>query len=283
MIVIINDVKGNKVELEISSTKITVKQLKDEYQNKTGINSNNVDFMYNGNKLIDENSLETYNIDDKSTLISLKKHNEDINKNQSNKAELANEKKEKSINSNIINGNNKGNNQESDLNNQNDNKDKEEDSENKIILPKELKKIGILMKILTYKEPDRMNIILNNIKTTNKSLLERIKAKKDMFYEFLQKPITKDELDIFRQNYQDAKNLLDINDNKKREGKIEIFLTQEETDDIKKIRSIGFDLEDTIEAYVKCDLNGEKAITYLLDLKNKKDKDNKDYDINGND
>ena len=152
-------------------------------------------------------------------------------------------------------------------------------NENKINLPKELRNIGIFMKILTYKEPERMNAILNNLKSFNISLLERIKEKKDEFTEFLQKPITQEDLDFFKQNYQDAKNLLDISDAKNREGKIEIFLTQEETEDIQKLKSIGFSLEDSIEAYVINDLNGEKAATYLLN-KFKNYKENKDYDIN---
>ena len=155
-------------------------------------------------------------------------------------------------------------------------------NENKINLPKELRNIGIFMKILAYKEPERMNAILNNLKSFNISLLERIKEKKDEFTEFLQKPITQEDLDFFKQNYQDAKNLLDISDAKNREGKIEIFLTQEETEDIQKLKSIGFSLEDSIEAYVINDLNGEKAATYLLN-KFKNYKENKDYDINAAD
>jgi hypothetical protein len=285
MFVIIRDVKGKKVELEISSNKITVKDLKNEFKKKTGIDSNNIDFILNGSELDNEKTLESYEIDENSIIIYLSKNNLNNNQNQLNNTELEIEKEEKKINSN------NNINQESNLNIKNENKDDDnilneqnnennENDENKINLPKELRKIGIFMKILTYKEPDKMNTILNNIKNTNRSLLERIKEKKDIFIEFLQKPITKEDLDYFKQNYQDAKSLLDIGDIKNKEGKIEIFLTQEETDDIQKLKSIGFSLEDSIEAYVINDLNGEKAAIYLLN-KYKNNKSNKDYDING--
>lgn len=279
MIIIIKDIRGTKIELEISSDKITVKELKNEFQKKTGIETNNIDFITNGNELIDENTLDFYKIDENSTIIYIKKNNDNNNQSQLNNAELEIEKEEKKVDSN------NNINQEINLNikNESNNDNKildEQNNENNKNLPKELKKIGIFMKILTYKEPFKMNVILNNLKSTNRSLLERIKEKKDEFSEFLQKPITKEDLDYFKQNYQDAKNLLEIGDDKDREGKIEIFLTQEETDDIQKLKSIGFSLEDSIEAYVKNDLNGEKAATYLLD-KYKNYKTNKDYDING--
>ena len=282
MIIFLNDVKGNKVELEISSDKITVKELKIEFQKKTGIDNNNIDFIINGNELINEKTLENYKIKEKSTIIYIKKNNDNNKQSQINNTELEIGKEEKNINS--INSNNNIN-QENTLNIENENKDDdkildEQNNENKNHLPKELKRIGIFMKILTYKEPNKMYTILNNLKSNNRALLERIKEKKDEFTEFLQKPITKEDLDIFKQNYQDAKNLLDISDAKNKEGKIEIFLTQEETDDIQKLKSLGFSLEDSIEAYVINDLNGEKAAIYLLN-KYKNHKANKDYDING--
>ena len=268
MIIVLNDVKGNKVELEISSDKITVKQLKNEFQMQTGIDSN-IDLIIKGNKLDDEKTLESYKIDENSIIIYVIKNNDNNNQSQLNNADLEIEKEENNINTN------NNNNQESNLKILN-----EQNNENIQNLPKELIKIGIFMKILTYKEPDKMYIILNNLKATNRSLLGRIKEIKDEFTEFLKKPITKDDLEYFKQNYQDAKNLLDTTDTKNKEGKIEIFLTQQETDDIQKLKSIGFSLEDSIEAYVINDLNGEKAATYLLN-KYKNNKANKEYDING--
>ena len=267
MIVNIKGLKGKKVELEISSDKIPVKQLKNEFQKQTGIDSNNIDLIINGNELEDGKTLESYKIDKNSIIFYVIKNNDNNNQRQLNNAEI--EKEENNINTN------NNNNQENNLKILN-----EQNNENIKNLPKELQKIGIFMKILTYKEPDKMYIILNNLKTTNRSLLGRIKEKKDEFAEFLKKPITKEDLEYFKHNYQDAKNLLDTTDTKSKEGKIEIFLTQEETDDIQKLKSIGFSLEDSIEAYVINDLNGEKAATYLLN-KYKNNKANKDYDING--
>ena len=140
MIIILNDVKGNKVELEISSDKITVKELKIEFQKKTGIDNNNIDFIINGNELINEKTLENYKIKEKSTIIYIKKNNDNNKQSQINNTELEIGKEEKNINS--INSNNNIN-QENTLNIENENKDDdkildEQNNENKNHLPKYL-------------------------------------------------------------------------------------------------------------------------------------------------
>ena len=120
-----------------------------------------------------------------------------------------------------------------------------------------------------------MNIILNNLKTNNESLLELIKKKKNDFIELLKKPITKDDMDYFKSHYQEAKNLLNPKESKEKEGKLEVLLTKEESDDLKKLQNLGnFNMEDIVEAYIinKKDVN--LTANFLINQKEEEESNN---------
>ena len=220
--------------------------------NKSNINENNINNNnknnINNNK---ENNINEKNNNTDSSKINSSNNNININDNpffnNINNLIQINNDNNSFINKNYNNNNNKGNKK----------KEKKKSHEKKNI-SKELKKYGILIKILTFKDPNKMNIILNNLKTNNESLLELIKKKKNDFIELLKKPITKDDMDYFKSHYQEAKNLLNPKESKEKEGKLEVLLTKEESDDLKKLQNLGnFNMEDIVEAYIinKKDVN----------------------------
>ena len=160
------------------------------------------------------------------------------------------------------------------------NKDKKEINENKnknkinnedISLPKELKKYAIYMKILTLNDPNRMDIILTNMKENNPAILNQIEENEDEFIKCLSEPITKEDLEIYKINYKNAKALLGQIDGNKI-GKVEIALSKKENDDINNLTKLGFKLEDIIEAYLLKNNNYKETESYLQNkVKEKKE------------
>lgn len=139
-------------------------------------------------------------------------------------------------------------------------------------LPKELKKYAIFMKILTLYDPNKMSIILDNIKKNNPALLERIKAKEEEFEKFLSAPITDEDLEIYKKNHIVAEALLGKEDENKK-GKIEICISKKESEDIKKLNKLGFEMEDIIDAYLNNN-NNYKETENFLKTKKKNNADN---------
>jgi hypothetical protein len=131
-------------------------------------------------------------------------------------------------------------------------------------LPKELKKIAIFMKILTLKDPKKMEIILENLKLNNQPLLNKIKENKENFIKYLEKPIVQEDIDEYKKNYKEAREYL----RNKNDGKIEILLNEKESQIINNLIEIGkCSLEEAIEAYIVNDKDEKKAENYLLNKK----------------
>ena len=107
-----------------------------------------------------------------------------------------------------------------------------------------------------------MNIILQNIKEKNPALLERIKDNEEEFLKFLSLPITIEDLEIYKKNFKNDRELLKEEKDKSKIGKVEIILNKKESEDINKLKNLGYNIEDIIEAYL---------------LKNKKYKETEKY------
>ena len=131
-----------------------------------------------------------------------------------------------------------------------------------ISLPQELKKIGSFMKILTLKDPNKMDVILDNLQKNNQPLLTKIKENKKEFINFCEKPINQDDIDVYMKNRKEARKLLNLD--YYNEGKIEILLTEDESTIINKLMEIGkCNIEDAVEAYVVNDKDEKEAKNYL--------------------
>ena len=138
-----------------------------------------------------------------------------------------------------------------------------------IILPKELRKIGIFMKILTLNDPNKMNIILDNLKMNNQPLLRSIEENENEFIKYLEKQITEEEVNIYKKYYQEARELLGIKNQDLNQEKLEIVLTEKENEIFNRLKKLGnFSIEQVIEAYIASDKNENDTKNYLLNKYN---------------
>ena len=215
--------KKDEYTIETDSNLITVNEFKTLFKNKYGLNLDDLKLIYNGKFLQNSKTLEYYKIKDKSKLTTSGKFKTPINKASSQ--QIFSEKNDssflfKSSNSlkyiselkseinisetnnnneeinNSFSGNNLKNSKSADIN------------ENKSNLPNELKNIAIYMKIMTLKEENKMNEILNNLKENNPALLNQIIENKDEFMKYLSNPITSDNLENFKNNISSLRELL---------------------------------------------------------------------------
>ena len=306
MKIIIKD-KKKEYNIEVDSSKNIIKDIKLEIQKKFGLELNKIKLLYNGKFLSDNNTLESYKIKEDSKIIFLgyiegnnittKKEAEkeksnsilNIEKKQNYASQINNlinlgyekeraekaieqtegdinkaidilikEKKDDKNNNNKIINNIEKPNEEINL---------IKELNNEINIPKELKSYGIYMKILTCKDENIMNIILNNIKENNPALLNQLIYYEKEFVKYLSIPITREDLDFYLDNYQTARSLLGAY-KKEENGKFDIILTRSESEIINNLKKIGnFTIEEIIEAYLLNDKNENKAANFLIDKK----------------
>ena len=282
--------KNKEHLIDIQSEENTIEDLKKEIHKKLNINIASIILIYNSKRLSDEKKLNFYKIKDGSLLVLLinKENNQikqDNDSDQIPNPENGNEnydskvdnlvkmgyEKEKAVKALIQSegDSNKAINilseEKNKINNNNNNNNFLNNIKNKIeenTLPKELKKYAILMKISTLNDPNQMNIILQNIKEKNPALLERIKDNEEEFLKFLSLPITSEDLEIYKKNFKNDRELLKEEKDKSKIGKVEIILNKKESEDINKLKNLGYNIEDIIEAYL---------------LKNKKYKETEKY------
>ena len=293
-------VKETKKEhiIDMQSEENTIEDLKKEIHKKLNINIASIKLIYNSKSLSNEKKLNFYGIKDGSNLVLLinkentkttqdngsdqisnpenNKENYDSKVDNLVKMGYEKEKAEKALIQSEGDANKAINilSEEKDKNNNNSNnnnflnniKNKIEDVKQNVneenSLPKELKKYAIFMKISTLNDPNQMNIILQNIKEKNPALLERIKDNEEEFLKFLSLPITIEDLEIYKKNIKNDRELLKEEKDESKIGKVEIILNKKESEDINKLKKLGYKIEDIIEAYL---------------LKNKKYKETEKY------
>ena len=306
MKIIIKD-KKKEYNIEVDSSKNIIKDIKLEIQKKFRLELNKIKLLYNGKFLSDNNTLESYKIKEDSKIIFLgyiegnnittKKEAEkeksnsilNIEKKQNYASQISNlinlgyekEKAEKAIEQTEGDINkaidilikekkdNKNNNNKiiNNIEKPNEEINLIKELNNEINIPKELKSYGIYMKILTCKDENIMNIILNNIKENNPALLNQLIYYEKEFVKYLSTPITREDLDFYLDNYQTARSLLGAH-KKEENGKFDIILTRSESEIINNLKKIGnFTIEEIIEAYLLNHKNENKAANFLMDKK----------------
>ena len=291
--------KKKEYDINIESDEKTVEDLKNEIHKAENINTASVTLLYNSKILSNEKKLNFYNIKDGSKLFLIKQDNKIKHDNnpipaantennkekfdskienlvkmgyEKEKAEKAIIQTEGDVNKaiNILleekNKNNK-NNINDNSNFLNNIKNKIEDVKQNIghenSLPKELKKYAIYMKIATLNDPNKMNDLLQDIKDGNPALLELIKINKEGFEKFLSSPITWEDLEIYNKNFKNDKELFKTEKDESKIGKVEINLNMKETEDINKLKNLGYKIEEIIEAYLLKNGNYQETEKYL--------------------
>ncbi len=292
MKVIILDTKKTRIEIEMKSDQNTSLELKNKIEETLGFKITK-NFIFNSKKVpFDDSTLRQIGIKDGSKLMYSGSFKEKSNKKEEetiNNSKIKNEKEKEPDYSNQVNnlinlGHDKEKAEEvikkskGDINMAIDillkeKSDKQIDRSTEeidgIILPKELRKIGIFMKILTLNDPNKMNIILDNLKMNNQPLLRSIEENENEFIKYLEKQITEEEVNIYKKYYQEARELLGIKNQDLNEGKFEIVLTEKENEIFNRLKKLGnFSIEQVIEAYIANDKNEKDTKNYLLNKYN---------------
>lgn len=239
MNIIIRD-KSTKYNIKIKSEKITIKELKIEIEKQFKLNLNKKRLIYNGQTLSDDKTLLFYNIKEDASLVLLNN-----SPNVKNIIEKGNKEGGKTIDDSI--------NQMPDI-------------YKEINISKELKKYAIFMKILTVKNPQRMKIIINNIKSNNLAVYEQIQINKNEFIKILSSPIIQEEIEIYKNNYLFSKELLGTN--LQDQYQYRVILNEKESEMINRLKKLGnFETIEILVAYFYNDKDEEKTANYLLNKK----------------
>ena len=148
-------------------------------------------------------------------------------------------------------------------------------------LPMELRKNASLIKIICKDNPDRIFNFLNNLKIRNPALLSKIKEREQEFKELLVSPISQEDINNFKQFETDFQGILGPGG--RRPGQVEIRLTQEESEAVKRLKELGnFSQAEVLQAYIACDKNEEMAANYLFEQKMRDEEEEMNNQNNNN-
>ena len=307
MKVILKNLKQVQYTLELESDKVTIKDLKIEIEKKHGFDSNLIKLLHNGKVLEDTKTLEEYQIKDENVIIMMntkpkakenpppaeqpkteppknieppKKEEEEPKQNYSEQIKslvdmgYEKEKVEKAINASkgnidlaiefLTSGNIPEASSNNQQNQQSQNQSQNQPSTTNSRLPMELRRNASLIKVLCKDNPEKIFDILNTLKQRNPALLNKIKEHEGEFKNLLVSPISQEDIDNFKLIEEDIRG---ISGQGGRRPRVEIPLTQEEVQAVNRLKELGFNEDEAIQAYLACDKNEELAANYLFEEK----------------
>ena len=137
-------------------------------------------------------------------------------------------------------------------------------SNNKPNLPLELRRNASLMKIVCRDDPEKIYDILNTLEQKNPALLNKIREHQEEFKNLLVSPINQQDIDTYKLLEDDMKGI--GRQGGRRPGQVEIRLTPEESEAVKRLSELGdFSQSEILTAYLACDKNEELAANYLFE------------------
>ena len=137
-------------------------------------------------------------------------------------------------------------------------------SNNKPNLPLELRRNASLMKIVCRDDPEKIYDILNTLEQKNPALLNKIREHQEEFKNLLVSPINQQDIDTYKLLEDDMKGI--GRQGGRRSGQVEIRLTPEESEAVKRLSELGdFSQSEILTAYLACDKNEELAANYLFE------------------
>ena len=137
-------------------------------------------------------------------------------------------------------------------------------SNNKPNLPLELRRNASLMKIVCRDDPEKIYDILNTLEQKNPALLNKIREHQEEFKNLLVSPINQQDTDTYKLLEDDMKGI--GRQGGRRPGQVEIRLTPEESEAVKRLSELGdFSQSEILTAYLACDKNEELAANYLFE------------------
>ena len=144
----------------------------------------------------------------------------------------------------------------------------------------ELKKAAIFAKIVCQNDPIKLQNFLANINQTNPELLTLITQNQDKFKEYLEQPLTQNDVRIFKSMEREfGYGMEEGDDEGEGEGEEEhhhhggghglnIEMTQQDREAINRLKELGnFNEAEVIQAYFAFEKNEEMAANYLFEQK----------------
>ena len=321
MKLILKNLKQVQFNVELESDKKTIQDLKNEIEKVHGFDAAQLKLLHNGRILDNAKTLEEYQIKDENVIIMMNtkpkqkeqppsaeppktepEKKEEPPKQpeaqpQSSNSEYANqinslvemgyekEKVEKAINA--AKGNldlaleflGSGNIPDSAPQTQPQNQSQPSQGNRNLSL--ELKRNASIIKIVCKDNPEKIFSILNNLKQKSPALLEKIKEHEQDFKNLLVSPISQEDIDNFKAFEQNLQGLL--GEGGRRPGGVEIRLTQEEAEAVKRLKELGdFSQAEVIQAFFACDKNEELTANYLFEQKMRDDEEDAHNQNNNN-
>ena len=309
MKLILKNLKQVQYNVEVESEKVTVKDLKNEIEKNHGFDSSLIKLLHNGKVLEDAKTLEEYQIKEENVIIMMntkpkakpnpnpqpteapkasepkkeeppkveEKPKTDFSQQISSLVDMGydREKVEKALNASKGNIDlaleylNSGNIPEAQQN-----QPSQPSAGTTSNLPLELRRNASLMKIACHDEPEKIFAILNTLKQRNPALLNKIKEHEEEFKNLLVSPITQEDIDTFKLLQEDLRGM-------SQGGRVEIRLTPEEAEAVKRLKELGdFSQNEVLQAYLACDKNEELAANYLFEQKMRDEEE--EYQQNNN-
>lgn len=135
-----------------------------------------------------------------------------------------------------------------------------------------LRNIASLVKILCQNDPSKFQNLLLSLQQTSPEIVELIQEHEAEFKELIQAPITEEDIRNFQSFNQSAGMMGGMpgqaGQGGQRPGSENVIrLTKEEFDAVNRLKELGFNEREAVQAFFACDKNEELAANFLMENK----------------
>lgn len=138
-----------------------------------------------------------------------------------------------------------------------------------------LRNIASLVKILCQNDPSKFQNLLLSLQQTSPEIVELIQEHEAEFKEMIQAPITEEDIRNFQAFNQSASMMGGMpgtqaggesgSSSRGPHGETVIRLTKEEFDAVNRLKELGFNEREAVQAFFACDKNEELAANFLME------------------
>jgi len=138
-----------------------------------------------------------------------------------------------------------------------------------------LRNIASLVKILCQNDPSKFQNLLLSLQQTSPEIVELIQENEAEFKELIQAPITEEDIrnfQAFNQSAglggmpgQESAGVESGSAQRGPHGENVIRLSKEDYDAVKRLKELGFDEREAVQAFFACDKNEELAANFLME------------------
>lgn len=138
----------------------------------------------------------------------------------------------------------------------------------------QLQKLASIFKVLCSQDPSALERILHTLQQTSPETMNLIKENEEEFKNLLTQPLTQEDINDFQEMQSMFTNIQQGGAGMgggsqvhpgARPGTVQIRLTKEEAEAVKRLMDLGFTQSEVIQAYLACDKNEEYAANFLFE------------------